>query len=153
MKIDANSIEKACKKAQEELTKLAVKEAQKNYSQAIYSGINDVTVTSKDNQITASGQSVLFIEFGTGITNPDNYPERGTSGVVAHGEYGLKRGKNAKGWRYKGEKGNAPNTEITPSGLVHTYGNIANMSLYKSKEAVKEKAKEVILQALKGAIK
>ena len=54
--------------------------ASAKFSQAVYDGTNDVSVSVEQREgsakaIVAVGASVLFIEFGTGVTYPDNHPE------------------------------------------------------------------------------
>ena len=56
------------------------------FSQAVYDGTNDVVVSAEyrgenARAIVAVGKAVLFIEFGTGVTYPDNHPEAGELGM------------------------------------------------------------------------
>ena len=63
--------------------------------------------------IIAEGETVGFIEFGTGIRNP----EWDNSGMdytpPKHGTYGKKRGARPHGWYFKPGEG----------AVQHTYGN------------------------------
>lgn len=50
------------------------------FSQAVYDGTNDVSVTVEPRgnnvrAVVATGGATLFIEFGTGVTYPDDHPE------------------------------------------------------------------------------
>ena len=113
--------------------------ASAGFSDATYDGTNDVTVSVEDRgkikAVVAVGGRVLFIEFGTGITYPDNHPEASDLGMV-RGTYGNGHGKQTT-WGYYGD----PGTNGTVAGerakgtLVLTHGNPANMPMYN---AVKE---------------
>jgi hypothetical protein len=113
--------------------------ARAGFSDATYDGTNDVTVSVEDRgkikAVVAVGGTVLFIEFGTGITYPDNHPEASDLGMV-RGMYGNGHGKQTT-WGYYGD----PGTNGTVAGerakgtLVLTHGNPANMPMYN---AVKE---------------
>ena len=100
------------------LAEIGVSVAQAGFSTADYDGVNDVSVrlekTDTGYRVIASGETVGFIEFGTGI----RYPEWDGSGVEytppPHGSYGKGQGKNPWGWWFKGSDGAAPQ---------HTYGN------------------------------
>ena len=89
----------------EKLALIGVKEASVRFTTAMYDGINDVTValspTVNGYVITASGEAVAFIEFGSGVYhNPSEpYPEPRPNGIVGIGEYGKGLGKR-QGWVY-----------------------------------------------------
>ena len=107
-----------------------------NFSQAQYDGTNDVTCSIEDRgkfkkAIVATGSATLFIEFGTGITYPDHHPEGSTHGMT-RGTYGHHLGSLPGGWRYRGNPGTMGQviTEGKNKGMVHTYGNPANMCMY-----------------------
>lgn len=140
-----DKIKKITEELADKLATKALETAQANFNNAEYAGDNDVTVTREDiskteKKIVADGNATLFIEFGAGVRYPDSHPEAGKLGVK-HGTYGLGRGASPKGWRYRGSKGNAPDTKVTKSGLVHTYGNKANLCMYNAREAAKELVK------------
>lgn len=115
------------------------------YMNAPYAGVNDVTVTKEVGRLTATvkatGNATLFIEFGTGL------PENGmteaidaklhlidSDGLVSRGQYGLRRGRQKKGWYYAGTPGlNPPSGTawgVKARGKVHTYGNPATPAMY-----------------------
>lgn len=137
------------------LAEEGVKIASMNYQDALYAGTNDVAVRILSIEdggdectavMQAYGKTVLFIEFGTGIAFANSYQyEHG----FAPGSFG-RRGLSAKGWLYRGEIGNAPfGTEPSSikDGLVHTYGNPANASMWEALNSLERKltaiAKEV----------
>ena len=120
-----------------------------NFAQATYDGTNDVSCMVEergDNRLAvmAIGGAVLFIEFGTGITYPDDHPEAAANGMI-RGEYGHRLGRLEKGWRYKGDPGTNGEiiTEGKHAGEVHTYGNPANMSLYSTIKELEERFEEI----------
>lgn len=114
--------------------------ASAKFSQAVYDGTNDVSVSVEQREgnakaIVAIGASVLFIEFGTGVTYPDNHPEAHELGMT-RGTYGKGHGKQSS-WGYYGEPGTNGLVKEKPNGttVVITRGNPANMFMY---ETVKE---------------
>lgn len=98
----------------QKVAEIGVSVAQTGFALADYDGVNDVSVglvkTPTGYSVVASGETVGFIEFGTGVT----YPEWDNSGMEytppKHGTYGKGLGANPKGWYY------APGQ--------HTYGNM-----------------------------
>lgn len=110
------------------------------FQQAQYDGTNDSAVTveergDKIRAVVATGSAALFIEFGTGITYPDDHPEATKQGMV-RGGYGQGKG-NQTTWGYYGDAGtNGKVRKQTDKGqLILTHGNPANKPMY---EAVKE---------------
>ena len=99
------------------LAEIGVSVATTGFAIADYDGIKDVTVRLEWNGnkavIIAEGETVGFIEFGTGIRNP----EWDNSGMdytpPKHGTYGKKRGARPHGWYFKPGEG----------AVQHTYGN------------------------------
>lgn len=110
------------------------------FQNAQYDGTNDSAVSIEERgetvrAVVAVGSAVLFIEFGTGITYPDDHPEAAQHGMV-RGGYGQGKGNQAT-WGYYGDAGtNGEVRKQTDKGqLVLTHGNPANKPMY---EAVKE---------------
>lgn len=122
-----------------------------DYAAAMVDGPNDVNVTiektSTGYNVVASGQSVLFIEFGTGIIyssvkHPMNnefgmgpgtwYPphySRNSSGQLVENWF------NDRGWHLPKEKG---------GGL--TYGNPPSMSMYKAAQDIRQEIPRIALE-------
>lgn len=108
--------------------------ARMEFRTAVYDGDNDVTVTARENgsiyAVVATGFSTLFIEFGTGVTYPDDHP--------LMSEFGFERGTYGKGhgkqqfWGYYGEPGTNGVVRDPDRMLVITRGNPANQSMYKT---------------------
>ena len=100
------------------MAEIGVRVAQAGFSMADYDGINDVVVsmekTANGYNVVASGNSVGFIEFGTGIRNPE-WDNTGMDYTPpAHGTYGKGQGKNPWGWWFKQNDGGTAR---------HTFGN------------------------------
>lgn len=138
--------------------------ASARFADAIYAGTNDVNVEIVwDNENTvslvANGQSVLFIEFGSGITWPESpytefFPE-----VVPHGEWGDKKGQNPKGWIYRGEQGNGGlavpvvehrknGTDIVKDGVWRTWGNPPARAMYNASKTMHARIEEILREMM-----
>lgn len=114
--------------------------ASARFAKAAYDGTNDASVSMETRSegvraVVAVGASVLFIEFGTGVTYPDNHPQAAELGMK-RGEYGQGHGKQPS-WGYYGDPGTngVVKTKKDGSTVVITHGNPANMPMY---ETVKE---------------
>lgn len=114
--------------------------ASARFVKAAYDGTNDASVSLETRSegvraVVAVGASVLFIEFGTGVTYPDNHPQAAELGMK-RGEYGQGHGKQSS-WGYYGDPGTngVVKTKKDGSTVVITHGNPANMPMY---ETVKE---------------
>lgn len=100
------------------LKELGVSVATTGFAMAEYDGVNDVLIaeTQLGNRaaVIAYGETVGFIEFGTGV----KYPEWDNAGMSytppKHGTYGKGRGKLPHGWYFKQSDG---------AKARHTYGN------------------------------
>lgn len=137
--LDPKSIDKAVKQLKEykrdflakeqvfvrRVCELGVSVASTGFAVADYDGVNDVQVTMNQSgtkaTVTAFGQTVGFIEFGTGV----KFPEWDNSGMAytppAHGTYGEGHGANPKGWWFNPHESEGGHG-VTVSGQ-HTYGN------------------------------
>lgn len=114
--------------------------ASARFAKAAYDGTNDASVSLEMRSegvraVVAVGASVLFIEFGTGVTYPDNHPQAAELGKK-RGEYGQGHGKQSS-WGYYGDPGTNGVVKMKKDGstVVITHGNPANMPMY---ETVKE---------------
>ena len=99
------------------LAELGVSVATTGFALADYDGVKDVTVTMTQNGTSASilayGQTVGFIEFGTGVKFPEWNSTDMEYTPPKHGTYGKGHGKWPKGWYFK----------INEGSVQHTYGN------------------------------
>ena len=114
--------------------------ASARFAKAAYDGTNDASVSLETRSegvraVVAVGASVLFIEFGTGVTYSDNHPQAAELGMK-RGEYGKGHGKQSS-WGYYGDPGTNGVVKMKKDGstVVITHGNPANMPMY---ETVKE---------------
>lgn len=100
------------------LKEIGVSVATAGYASADYDGVNDVLVAETQNgnraAVIAYGQTVGFIEFGTGVKYPEWSGENTTFTPPRHGTYGKGKGANPHGWFFKQHEG---------AGARHTYGN------------------------------
>lgn len=118
------------------------------FSQAVYDGTNDVSVTVKPRgnnvrAVVATGGATLFIEFGTGVTYPDDHPEAGELGMK-RGEYGQGHGKQHS-WGYYGDPGTNGVLKEKKNGgfVVITHGNPANMPMYETVKELQDRLTEI----------
>ena len=139
----------------ERLAQIGVNVAMVRFADAEYDGVNDVVVERpswvNDNTIAikANGSSVLFIEFGTGVSFPE-HPQADEFGYY-HGMYGKGKGMNINGWIYKGEQGTHGMPVAikdkdgrvigTKDGLWRTFGNPPARAMY---EASKEMRNQIL---------
>lgn len=119
------------------LTQEGFEIASAQFAKAVYDGTNDASVSVEERSggvraVVAVGASVLFIEFGTGVTYPDDHPEAAAHGM-RRGGYGKGRGKQSS-WGYYGDPGTngIVKTKKNGSTVVITHGNPANMPMYKT---------------------
>lgn len=124
------------------VAELGVSVASTGFATADYDGVNDVQVTmthSGDKAVvTAFGEAVGFIEFGTGV----RYPEWDASGMEytppKHGTYGQGRGKSPYGWFFK--QGEA---------LRHTYGNQPAEAMRTARDTMVERVIQIAREVWK----
>jgi len=138
----------------EKLSKVGIDIASAKFQTAQYDGDNDVVVNRQpewvgDNKLflTATGNAVTFIEFGTGIHYAEQHPKASDLGAI-RGEYGQGKGSNDT-WGYYGSPGtNGREKRDTDKGtLVITHGNPPARAMYDSakemRNQVLNKAREV----------
>ena len=119
------------------LGEIGVSVATTGFAVADYDGNNDVTVRLEWNGnravVIADGETVGFIEFGTGIRNPewdntgmDYTPPR-------HGTYGKKHGARPHGWYFKPGEG----------AVQHTFGNYPAEAMRTARDVMLEKITQI----------
>lgn len=119
------------------LAEIGVSVARTGFATADYDGENDVVVTLEyqGNRavVVASGETVGFIEFGTGV----KFPEWNNSGMEytppKHGTYGKGYGKRPKGWYFTASQGSAQ----------HTYGNQPAEAMRTARDVMIEKVMQI----------
>ena len=107
------------------------------FSRAIYNGTNDISVRVDDTGSTATiyaeGESVAFIEFGSGKKYGYGHPQAGElgfgPGTWSDGEEGKGHWDNEHGWWYG-------------SGQ-HSYGNPPAMAMYSAVKEITENVTKI----------
>lgn len=120
------------------LAEIGVRVAQAGFSAADYDGINDVSVsmvqTKNGYSVVASGETVGFIEFGTGV----KYPEWDNTDMdytpPKHGTYGKGQGASPHGWWFKQNEGGRAN---------HTYGNHPAEAMRTARDEMVERVTQI----------
>ena len=120
------------------LAEIGVSVASSGFSLADYDGVNDVQVTMTQSgtkaTITAFGEAVGFIEFGTGV----KFPEWDNSGMAytppKHGTYGKGRGASPHGWYFK--QGDGVKAQ-------HTYGNHPAEAMRTARDVMIERVMQI----------
>ena len=144
------NLEKKTKAFMERLAEIGADTAKTKFSTAQYDGENDVVVGDPkwiDNKrlvLSATGRSVLFIEFGTGVHySSASHPKEAEFGF-SRGTYGHGLGK-LDSWRYEGNPGTNGEliTEGKHKGEVKTYGNPANRCMYEAGKEMRKQIKEI----------
>lgn len=126
------------------LAELGVSVASTGFAMAYYDGVNDVQVTMEQGGgsavVTAFGEAVGFIEFGTGV----KHPEWDASGMEytppKHGTYGKGHGKNPHGWYFKQSDG---------ASARHTYGNPPAEAMRTARDVMVERVIQIAREVWK----
>lgn len=123
--------------------------ASAKFARAVYDGTNDASVSVEQRgtaarAVVAVGSSVLFIEFGTGVTYPDSHPEAADHGMT-RGGYGQGKGSRSS-WGYYGDPGTHGQLKekLNGSTVVITHGNPANMSMYETVKELRERLPVIV---------
>lgn len=133
----------------ERLASLGAVSASIGFSQAIYTGEKDYEITVEHRgkgqyAVIANGETVLFVEFGTGVTMGYGHPEAADNGYGpgtwpdkhygynSKGEY-VANWENDRGWYLPKEAGGG-----------HTYGNPPNMPMYFAVRNLEDELKSIV---------
>ena len=115
------------------LKELGVSVATTGFSTADYDGVNDVLIAETQGgtnaAVIAYGETVGFIEFGTGVRYPEYDSGRSDFTPPAHGTYGQGKGKDPNGWYFKQSEG---------ARARHTYGNPPAEAMLTARDAMVE---------------
>lgn len=123
------------KELAERCAMLGVQVARVQFERGSYLGEKDVSVTAEPKGngyiVRADGKSVLFIEFGTGITYGFGHPEAQEHGM-GPGTYPDGKGhwNDPRGW-------------YIPGGQ-HTYGNPPAMPMYTARKTIEEELPRIV---------
>lgn len=129
--------EKAQELAQR-LAMLGASVASIGFSRAVYSGMRDANVSvvaiPGGYAVKADGESVLFIEFGSGVTYGSGHPEAGQFGM-GPGTYPDGKGHwdDPKGWWIPKSHGGG-----------HTYGNPPAMPMYEARKTIEQELPRIV---------
>lgn len=128
----------------EELAKIGIDLASAKFQTAQYDGDNDVIVNRQpewagDNKLflTATGNSITFIEFGTGIHYVEQHPKSAALGAI-RGAYGQGKGSRDS-WGYYGNPGTSGKVvkENDKGIVVLTHGNPPARAMYDSAKGMR----------------
>lgn len=134
----------------EALAKIGIDTASVRFETAQYDGENDVVVNRQpewagENRLflTATGKSVTFIEFGTGVHYAERHPNADALGF-ARGAYGHGKGSRDT-WGYYGTPGTNGKVlrETDKGALVLTHGNPPARALYDAAKEMRSRAVEI----------
>lgn len=120
------------------LVMLGASTASIRFARATYTGLKDATVTvepiANGYVIKAEGQSVLFLEFGSGIRYGSGHPENAEYGM-GPGTYPDGKGHwdDPKGWWLPKNKGGG-----------HTYGNPPAMAMYEARKSIEQELVRIV---------
>lgn len=154
LKAYQKSLEEKQHRLLDELFKMGIDVASVKFQTAQYDGDNDVVVNRQpewvgDNKLflTATGKTITFIEFGTGVHYAEQHPKAAELGAV-RGEYGQGKGSNDS-WGYYGSPGTNGRVvkENDKGAVIVTHGNPPARAMYDSAKEMRNqivnKAREV----------
>lgn len=130
--------EEKARELAERLASLGATVASIRLSRAVYTGKKDVDVTVEElpngYKVKADGESVLFIEFGSGVTYGYGHPEAGEFGM-GPGTYPDGKGHwdDPKGWYLPKSAGGG-----------HTFGNPPAMPMYEARKAIEQELPGIV---------
>lgn len=114
------------------------------FSRATYSGDKDVEISVEPiphgYSIKANGESVLFIEFGAGVTYGYGHPEAKKYGMGPGTYPGEGHWDNPSGWWIPQEKGGG-----------HTYGNPPAAVMFHTANELRDSIYEVAREVINGS--
>ena len=120
------------------LTEVGVFIASGMFANATYDGTNDVSVrmekTANGYAVIAAGETVGFIEFGTGVRYREWSGDDLDYTPPMHGTYGDGHGKQPHGWWFKPKDGGKG---------VHTYGNPPAEAMLSARDAMVQRVAQI----------
>lgn len=135
--------EEKARELAERLAALGATVASIRFSRAVYTGKKDVEVTVEElpngYKVKADGESVLFIEFGSGVTYGYGHPEAGEFGM-GPGTYPDGKGhwNDPKGWYLPKSAGGG-----------HTFGNPPAMPMYEARKAIEQELPRIVKEVFR----
>ena len=126
------------------LMEIGVSVAETGFAMADYDGINDVLIAQTQNgsraAIIAYGETVGFIEFGTGVKFREYDSSSTEFTPPPHGSYGKGKGANPKGWYFSQGEGAAGR---------HTFGNVPAEAMLTARDVMVERVARVAREVWK----
>lgn len=135
--------EEKARELAERLAALGATVASIRFSRAVYTGKKNVEVTVEalpnGYKVKADGESVLFIEFGSGVTYGYGHPEAGEFGM-GPGTYPDGKGHwdDPKGWYLPKSAGGG-----------HTFGNPPAMPMYEARKAIEQELPRIVKEVFR----
>lgn len=125
----------------ERLATLGASVASLRFARAAYTGLKDAVVSVEEIPngcvVKANGESVLFLEFGSGVRYGGGHPE--------NGEFGMGPGTWSDGPNGKGHWEDSRGWWIPKSaGGGHTYGNPPAMAMYDARKTVLRELPQIV---------
>jgi len=126
------------------LAELGATSASLGFARALYDGNNDfeITIEHQGNGhyvVKASGESVLFVEFGAGVTMGNGHPEAADNGMGPGTYPGQTHANDPNGWWYRDEDKYAH----------HSYGNPPNMPMYNAVKNIEQELQRIAEEVFK----
>jgi len=138
----SNSLQRRTGELCRKLAEMGAVNISLGFSRAIYTGQMDANVTVEEvspteYKIVAEGQTVLFVEFGAGVTYGGGHPQAAEFGFGPGTYPGQTHAMTGNGWYLPKDKGGG-----------HTYGNPPNMPMYNTAQDLKREIERVAREVL-----
>lgn len=138
----SNSLQRRTGELCRKLAEMGAVNISLGFSRAIYAGQMDANVTVEEvspteYKIVAEGQTVLFVEFGAGVTYGGGHPQAAEFGFGPGTYPGQTHAMTGNGWYLPKDKGGG-----------HTYGNPPNMPMYNTAQDLKREIERVAREVL-----
>lgn len=136
--------EAKAKELAERLATLGASVASIRFARATYTGIKDTTITveqiANGYAVKADGESVLLLEFGSGLTYGGGHPENSEFGM-GPGTYPDGKGHwdDPRGWWIPKSAGGG-----------HTYGNPPAMAMYEARKTIIRELPRIVKEVFSG---
>lgn len=131
-------LDRKCKTLAKRLAEIGAVQVSLIYARVPYTGNKDISIAVKKKEgnryaIQANGETVLFVEFGAGITYGDGHPLNGEFGM-GPGTYPDGKGhwNDPKGWYLPKSAGGG-----------HTYGNPPSMAMFNTAEELRGEIEKI----------
>lgn len=135
--------EQKAKELAERLAQLGASTASIRFARAAYTGIKDANVSVeaiRDGYVVkAEGETVLLLEFGSGVRYGAGHPENSEFGM-GPGTYPDGKGHwdDPKGWWIPKEAGGG-----------HTYGNPPAMAMYEARKTIERELPRIVKEVFR----